>query len=333
MSSGPTVASQSAGSGVPIPGVPTIDLREADAAARIGAACEHVGFFQIVGHGVPGDVDATAWRLAGEFFDLPEADRMAVAMPHPGYPYGYQPMDVERLASSLGESTPPDRKHTWSGGPVDPVDHEINDPDEAWVRSPNRWPDALPAFRPAMEAYHRAMALLSARIMSLMATSLGLDPDWFGPFISAHTSALRIIDYPHTDTPPQPGQLRAGAHTDYGTLTVLRQEQAPGGLEVRRASGDWIPVPAVDGAYVVNVGDCLARWTNDRWRSTLHRVANPPPDAHGSTRRRSIAFFHNANWDARVECIPSCLRPGESPRHAPVLAGRHLMSKFISTVT
>jgi isopenicillin N synthase-like dioxygenase len=313
--------------------VPTVDLRSPDAADRIGAACEHVGFFQIVGHGVERVLVGDAWRHAGDFFDLPRADRMAVAMPEPGYPYGYQAMEVERLASSLGTATPPDRKHTWSCGPIDPPDHVPTDPDEIWIRSPNRWPGALPGFRPAMESYYREMAILCARIMSLMAEALALPSDYFDRFISAHTSALRLIDYPHPETAPLQGQLRAGAHTDYGTLTLLLQEQAPGGLEVLALDGAWVPVPSVDGAFVVNVGDCLARWTNDRWRSTLHRVVNPPADAEGSTRRRSIAFFHNANWDAIIECLPTCLLLGEAPRYEPVLAGRHLMSKFVSTVT
>jgi isopenicillin N synthase-like dioxygenase len=313
--------------------VPVIDLRGADAASEIGAACEHVGFFQIVGHGVDPTVADEAWTAASAFFDQPQPVRDAEGMPRPGYPYGYQGYEVERLASSLGATTPPDRKHSYSIGPIASVDHEVTDPDEIWIRSANQWPSSPHGFRADMEAYYLAMSSLCDRVMSLMATSLGQPAAFFQPFISAHTSALRLLDYPHNNTPPLPGQLRAGAHTDYGTLTILRQEQKPGGLEVRSVDGAWVPVDAIDGAFVVNVGDCLARWTNDRWRSTLHRVVNPPPDADGSTRRQSVVFFHNANWDAEIACIPSCLAPGEAPKYEPVLAGRHLMSKFVSTVT
>ncbi len=313
--------------------VPIIDISGPAAAEQLGAACRDVGFFQIVGHGVDPDIADRAWSMAGEFFDQPDDVRMGVVMPHPGYPYGYQAYAVERLASSLGDATPPDRKHTYSIGPIDQVPHEISDPDEAWIRSPNQWPSAPASFRPVMERYYREMGELCERVMSLMAVALELHPSFFDSFINAHTSALRLLDYPHSVSPPLPGQLRAGAHTDYGTLTILRQEQKPGGLEVQATDGSWVPVDAVPGAYVVNVGDCLARWTNDRWRSTMHRVVNPPPDAEGSTRRRSIAFFHNANWDAKIECIGSCLSEGEQPKYPPVLAGRHLMSKFVSTVT
>lgn len=313
--------------------VPTIDLSTPTAAQRLGDACRDAGFFQIIGHGVDVVVAERAWTMAKAFFDQPDEVRMDVAMPHPGYPYGYQAYAVERLASSVGDTTPPDRKHTYSIGPIDDVSHSIVDPDEVWIRSPNRWPSSPPLFQETMELYYRAMGDLCGRVMTLMATALDLQPSFFDTFISAHTSALRLLDYPHSDEPPLPGQLRAGAHTDYGTLTILRQEQKPGGLEVQATDGSWVPVDAVPDAYVVNVGDCLARWTNDRWRSTMHRVVNPPVDAQGSTRRRSIAFFHNANWDAAIECIPSCLADGEHPRYPPVLAGRHLMSKFVSTVT
>jgi isopenicillin N synthase-like dioxygenase len=313
--------------------VPVIDLTVEAAATQIGWACEHVGFFQIVGHGVPADVIEDTWQSAAQFFDRPLADRMTVAMPHAGYPYGYQGYEVERLASSLGTETPPDRKHSYSVGPIEAVAHDVTDPDEVWIRSPNQWPAQPSEFRSVMESYYRHMGRLCEELMSLMALALNLRADYFSSYISAHTSALRLLDYPHSDTPPAPGQLRAGAHTDYGTLTILRQDDAPGGLQVADVDGQWVAVPAVPGAFVVNVGDSLARWTNDRWKSTLHRVVNPPVDAQGSTRRQSIAFFHNANWDAEIAAIPTCLGPGETPKYPPVLAGRHLMSKFVSTVS
>jgi isopenicillin N synthase-like dioxygenase len=179
----------------------------------------------------------------------------------------------------------------------------------------------------AFRAYYDALAELVEHLMSLMALGLGLPADHFMPSIDRHTSALRALHYPHLGgRRPEPGQLRAGAHSDYGTLTLLRQDGA-GGLQVRGPDDGWHDVPYLDGAYVVNVGDALERWTNDAWRSTLHRVVVPEQPGP----RQSMAFFHNANWDAVIECIPSCLPPGESPRYAPVSAGRHLMDKFRST--
>jgi len=317
--------------------VPVIGLghNRAAIAGAINRACCEVGFFVIASHGVPDGIADAAWDAGRRFFALPLEQRLRVAMPEPGYPYGYCPLSAETLASSLGASTPPDLKETYAIGPVDPPPtplEAMNDPDERAVYATNLWPDALPALRPAWEVYYRAMADLAGRLMELFAAALGLPDGWFGSSIDRHGSAMRMVRYPHVDRDALPGQLRAGAHTDYGTLTILRQDGAPGGLEVLTVDGRWAPVPFAPDTYVVNIGDLMARWTNDRWRSTLHRVVLPPPDARGSTERYSLPFFHNANWDAAVACLPTCLAPGDEPRYPPVRAGAHLMAKFRSTV-
>lgn len=315
--------------------VPVIDLTDdpEQVASAIDRACREIGFFQIVGHGLGRDVEAAAWETAAAFFRLAADDKLAVAIP-PGDAYGYGPFRVERLAASLGDVTPPDLKETFSIGPRDesrPV-QLADDPAAAFVYSPNRWPATLPTMAPTLRAYYDELARLVERLMSLMAVGLGLPSDYFASYIDEHTSALRVLHYPDLgDVSVEPGQLRAGAHSDYGTLTLLRQDDAPGGLQVRDVSGAWHAVPALDGAYVVNVGDALERWTNDRWRSTLHRVVVPPADARRDCSRQSLAFFHNANWDAVIECLPTCLDPGGTPRHEPITAGRHLMEKFLST--
>jgi isopenicillin N synthase-like dioxygenase len=313
--------------------VPVIDLggQPSPVAGEIDRACREVGFFQIVGHGSDPDVEHQVWEAARDFFGLPEADKLAVAIPD-GDAYGYGPFQVERLAASLGQVTPPDLKETFSAGPFEPPPPGLDDPAAAFVYSPNRWPASLPAMQPAFRAHYESQAALVARLMSLMAIALDLAPDHFERFIDHHTSALRALHYPdisgHT---VEPGQLRAGAHSDYGTLTLLRQDDAPGGLQVRGVDGAWHDVPSTPGAYVVNVGDALARWTNDRWISTVHRVVVPPSDAGRDCERFSMAFFHNANWDAVIECIPTCADAEHPPKYPPVTAGRHLMDKFRST--
>ncbi|MGZ4792400.1 MAG: isopenicillin N synthase family dioxygenase [Ilumatobacteraceae bacterium] len=314
--------------------IPVIDLGDPRATTRIAQACEETGFLVVTDHDVDPTVLDDAWVRATDFFDLAVADKMAVAMPYPGYPYGYAPMKGERLAASLGAETPPDLKETFSMGPIDVpahlADRETADPAEVFVYEPTPWPSALPEFRPAMEAYYTAMAGFVARIMALFAEALELPSGFFDSRIDRHTSALRVLDYPAVTEPPRPGQLRAGAHTDYGTVTVLRADAAPGGLEVLVADR-WTAVPLVPDSLIINLGDAMARWTNDRWRSTLHRVVTPPAEVGPRSRRQSMAFFHNANWDAVIECIPSCLAAGDSPRYLPVTAGEHLMSKFRST--
>lgn len=311
--------------------IPTIDLRSPEAAGLIGAACETVGFFQIVGHGVPADVIDAAWREAGRFFELPLDQRLQAARRHDGDAYGYLPMELEALNRSLADGYgAADLKETFNVGPFRAPDRPLVDDGEAWAFAPTPLPDALPSLAPAFAAYFDAMLDLAARLMRHFAVELGMPEHHFDACIGESPSALRALNYPDlAGRPVVEGQLRAGAHTDYGTLTILLQDDAPGGLQVLDPSTEaWSPVPHTPDAFVVNLGDLMARWTNDRWRSTLHRVVLPPPDAHGSTRRRSMAFFHNADYHARIECLPTCVAPGESPTHEPVLAGPHLMSKF-----
>jgi isopenicillin N synthase-like dioxygenase len=313
--------------------VPTIDLggEPGAVAHEIDRACRDVGFFQIVGHGIDPAIADAAWDMAHRFFGLPRDEKMALAIP-PGQAYGYGPFRAERLAASLGDATPPDLKETFSVGPFEVPSALADDDTAAFVYSPNRWPASLPQIEPTFRAYYDAMASLVERLMEHMAPGLGLERDYFRPHIDRHTSALRALHYPDVEgAAVEAGQLRAGAHTDYGTLTLLRQDDAPGGLQVRGVDDRWHDVPAVAGAFVVNVGDALQRWTNDRWRSTMHRVVVPPAGVGRSCERYSMAFFHNANWDAIIECLPTCRRRGEPARHAPVTAGRHLMDKFRST--
>ena len=316
---------------VPAPpsSVPVLDLATCTP-ADLDRACRTLGFLQVVGHGVPPAVADAAWEQARAFFDLPLAEKMSVALPEPGAPYGYAPVAAEAL--DPGASVAADLKETYVMGPPEVPGAPPADPGEAWVRSPTPFPTALPGLRPAWEAYADELGRLADRLLSLMAVALDLPADTFAPAVDRHPSALRALNYPHVAVPPAAGQLRAGAHTDYGTITVLRQDDAPGGLEVLGPDGSWIPVPSLPGAFVVNLGDLLQHWTGGRWRSTLHRVVVPHPRtaAAQDTRRQSMAFFHNANWDAVIDVLPTCRRPGV-PVPPPVRAGEWLMRRYHAT--
>ncbi|MFK8024143.1 MAG: isopenicillin N synthase family dioxygenase [Ilumatobacter sp.] len=319
-------------------GVPVIDLsgfvdgtveERAVVADRVDRASADVGFFSIVGHGVPAETIERAHEAALAFFDLPLDDRMAAAKPHPAAPYGYAPFSAEALNASLGGVAVPDLKETFNVGPLEPPPralHEMDDPDERDVWSPSVWPSAMPELRIALTEYYAAMAELSATLMDVFSIALGQGDGGFDGFIGHHSSALRLAHYPPMDEPPAEGSFRAGAHTDYGTLTILRLDAEPG-LQVERSPGQWVDVEAPDGALVINLGDLMQRWSNDRWRSTMHRVV--VPEGRHDRRRLTMPFFHNANWDALVECI---VLDGAEPRYGPVSAGRHLISKFRSTV-
>lgn len=316
--------------------IPLIDLSApaADVVAAVRRACAEVGFLQIVGHGLDSFVIERARTAAREFFDLPIAEKMGAARRHHDDAYGYLPYEFEALERSHDDTaTAADLKETFNVGPHRLPSRPLTDDGERWAFGATPWPEAMPALRPALLAAFDELEHLAERMMAWFALALGLPADHFDPYIDEAPSALRILDYPHQDRPPAPGQLRAGAHTDYGTLTLLLQDDAPGGLEVLDPRTDtWTPVPATPGAVVVNLGDLMARWTNDRWRSTLHRVVNPPADATGSTRRQSMVLFHNANYHAVVACLPTCSSPEDPPRHEPVVAGPHLMGKFHRTV-
>jgi isopenicillin N synthase-like dioxygenase len=142
---------------------------------------------------------------------------------------------------------------------------------------------------------------------------------------------LRLAFYPDQAEPPLPGQFRNGPHTDFTGFTVLRQDAAPGGLQVLSPENAWVDVRPVPGTLVINSGDLLQRWTNDRWRSNLHRVVNPDRALTGSAARLSIVMFTGPNADAVVECLPSCTGPGNPPRYEPVVAQDYLMRKIAET--
>ena len=155
--------------------------------------------------------------------------------------------------------------------------------------------------------------------------------DFFSRAIGRHFSILASHHYPPLDAPPAPGQLRTGAHTDYGALTILAMTEADGGLEVRMPGGGWQPVRPPPGALVVNLGDMMARWTNDRWTSTLHRVGNPRDLRSATSRRQTIGYFVHPDFDANIEAIPSCVPPDEVPRYPPISAGAHIAMKITAS--
>ena len=319
---------------------PIFDLSRFEAADAAGRAalgeevdriCRETGFLAVSGHGVPQSTIDAAWNAARAFFDLPAVEKLRARAPYPGYPYGYLGPELEALARSRGEDTPPDLKESFNGGPLSVPPGLEDEQALSFCYAATIWPERPAGFREAWEAYYRAMESLAARIMRVFAVALKLPEDAFEPTIDRPISALRALNYPEQAMAPKPGQLRAGAHTDYGSLTILLPQAGSGGLQIVDPSGNWIDVPPVPGAFVINIGDLMARWTNDRWVSTLHRVVNPPPEQGGMDRRQSLAFFHQPNWDAEIVVLDQCLVAGEKPKYAPVLSGPYLMNKFRST--
>lgn len=319
------------------PYVPVVDISgwPAGGAVReriadeVDAACRRLGFLQIAGHGVDDATTAAMLAASEAIFGLPLDEKMAMAAP-PHINRGYAPVGSESLTYSLGVDSPPDLFEAFNIGPDDvPADDPVYTAQLEGVFAPNIWPVDLPAVRNDLVAYFRAVSGLARRLISIFAVALGLPDDHFLPMCDHATETLRLNNYVRRvgGADLLPGQLGMGAHTDYGIVTVLYGDRVPG-LEIVGPDGEWHGVVPEEGMFLVNLGDLLARWTNDRWRSTVHRVV--PPSGSGPARRRSAAFFHDGNYDALVECLPTCLEPGESPRYPPVVAGEHLTAKLLS---
>lgn len=293
--------------------IPVVDVSRADAVEAVARACEEIGFLTVVGHGVSDALVERTAAVSRAFFDLPPEEKLRLSQgePRAGVP-AYRPLKSERLAASIGQVTPGDLKESLDWGPA--------------VEGYG-WPERPADLRETWREYYEALSGLGARLRRLFALALGLREDWFEPAFRGHGSSMRVINYPEQAQAAEPGQLRAGAHTDYGCLTILRTENAPGGLQVQARSGEWIDVQAPAGSFVVNLGDMMARWTNDRWVATLHRVVNPPLEEGPRARRQTLVFFHEPRPDAVIECIETCLAPGEEPRYPPVTALDHVLGK------
>lgn len=312
--------------------IPTVDLSQDEAAVAraIDKACTEVGFFAVVGHRVPIEVVDSAWTATAEFFDLALTDKMMARHPtEKHHPYGYFPAGQEALAASLGVKTPPDLKESFNLAP--PPEHA--DGTGRFGGVDRIWPTQPEQLRSAWSDYYAAMVSLSEYLLGFMALALRVDRDTFSGAVDQHLSALRGLNYPALVAPPEPGQLRAGEHSDYGTLTILLPGPGAGGLELLRTDDVWERIQPIDDGFVVNIGDMMAQWTNDHWRSTKHRVATPPPHLAAAERRQSIAFFHQPNWDALVSPLGSCVTIDRPARYEPVLAGPWLMKKFDAAST
>lgn len=304
-------------------------------ARDVDRALRSVGFMQIVGHGVPDDVIAAMRRETDRFFTLPLNEKLAVKPPRPGLNRGYAALGSEALAYSLGLDTrAPDLFEAFNIGPEEVPDDPWHEQAPHDFFAPNLWPAALPELRPALTAYFAAAASVGSMLTDVFARALGLPDRWFRPYVDRSTLTLRVNHYERRrgDPPPLPDQMRMGAHTDYGIVTVLYADPVPG-LQILGPEGRFHDVTPEPGALLVNIGDMTAEWTNDRWRSTIHRVVPPPEDSSGEARRRSVALFLDGNYDAVIECLPTCTGPGNPPRYAPVVAGQHLIDKLLGPRT
>lgn len=304
--------------------LPIIDLTQpmSSTAPLLGDTCENTGFFLVRGHGVPSSLIGNMAETSRRFFDLPVEQKKAVGA-QPGSDRGYRALGAGKLGETAGQTVAPDLRENYFIGPPDlPAGKAASG-----FFSPNVWPAALPEMGEVCTAYYKAMKGLADHLLMLSAVALSLPENYFEPYNDAPISQLTMVNYPEQQEAPGHSQFRASEHTDFGALTLLLAEDKPGGLQVLQRDGTWLNVaPPEPNCYIVNIGDLMARWTNDRWKSTVHRVINPPREKAMISRRQSIVFFHHPNEDANIACLPTCVN-GEA-RYAPTTPGQHLRERL-----
>lgn len=290
-----------------------------DVATQIDAACRDWGFFYITGHGIPPERIDALLAAAKAFFALPEAEKLKIDITRTAHHRGYGAIATEQL----DPTQPSDLKETFDMGFHMAADHPevlAGKP----LRGPNRHPD-LPGWAALMEQHYADMQALAQTLLRAIALALGIERDFFDARFAEPISVFRMIHYPPRHTARSADQPGAGAHTDYGCVTLLYQDDA-GGLQVRNVHGEWIDAPPITGSFVVNIGDMMARWSNDRYTSTPHRVISPL-----GVHRYSMPFFAEPHPDTEISCLPNCSSADNPPKYPPVTSAEYLLSRFADT--
>lgn len=321
---------------IPVEQIPVVDFapfrtgdptQRKQAALELAGAFRNVGFAYLTGHGISQELIDGTFAEAGRFFALPREKKAEVGVEKSSCDRGWFDIGMENLDPDKQEEG--DLKEGYRIG------NDL-DPGHPLVRrglpfhGPNQWPTDVPGFREAMEAYFAAVHGLAREVTHAIAVALELPEEYFDAWFTTPMVIMSPLHYPPQGAPDggeiSEARIGAGAHSDYGCLALLAQDDR-GGLQVRNAAGQWIDAKPVKGAFVVNVGDMLARWTNDLFPPTLHRVINT-----SGAERQSIPFFYDPNHDAPVEVIPTCLAEGEEPRYPPTTSLAHLQERFGATL-
>ena len=289
-------------------------------AAEVRRACLDTGFFYLTNTDISDSERHAILKAAAFFFALPEAEKLKVNKENSKAGRGYERMRGQRLEAG----TKPDLKEGFVMGTHLPDDdYRVV---AGWPQhGPNVWPEGMDDWRFILEHYHARMIELARRVMAAIALSLEVDESYFDSALVDSIATIRLLHYPPQSPTAGPDERGAGAHSDWGAITILLQDGV-GGLQVRGGDDTWIEAPPLDGAFIVNLGDLIPRWTNGLYRSTIHRVIN-----RSGRQRYSVPFFFDGRGDYVSEPIPSCLKEGEAPKFAPLSVNEHLAEMFRST--
>jgi isopenicillin N synthase-like dioxygenase len=289
--------------------------------AAVRYACERVGFFYMAGHGVAQNVIDAAFEASREFHAMPLEDKLRLKLNENNI--GYLPVNQSmQRASTVHKNTRPNYNESFFISHDRSADH----PDVVAgvpLRGRNQWPEGHERMRSAMVRYLKTLEGVGEQMLAVLARSLDMPAGHFAPFFAneAHIN-LRFLHYPPQDTGDEE-QFGQAPHTDNSFITMLAREEVPG-LAVRLPSGEWLAPPVIPGTFLVNLGNIMKRWSNDRFLSTPHGVLN-----ESGTDRYSIAFFYSPNPACTIECLPSCTSAGNPPRYPPAVY-RDLILEFYS---
>lgn len=297
---------------------PDLEGRRA-VAWEIHRAARDTGFFYIKNHGIPRESLHGILEAARQFFALPTAEKMCINIANSPIMRGYEPMAIQ----TLDDGSPPDLKESFMSA------RELG-PEHPFVRGKvpyegaNRWPESLPSFREAVLSYNAKVAGLGRHLCRSLALSLELPEDYFRDGVTEPGCTVRLLHYPPHPADAKSNQLGAGAHTDWGLITLLLQDDV-GGLEVRNAAGQWLRAEPIDGTFIVNLADLVPRMTNGLYHSTMHRVLN---NVSGRDRY-SVATFFNPNYACQCDIVPTCRPEDYAPQ--PWTFGQHIQDMFNRT--
>jgi isopenicillin N synthase-like dioxygenase len=289
-------------------------------ARAIGAACEGIGFFYLKNHGVSPTMTVDILAAAQRFFHGPSDIRMDPALRlSAAHSRGYQALGARHYA----DTSAPDLMEAFKFQRELPAD----DPDILAgdrIQQPNKWPNELPGWRETLLAYFQAVDALAANLLRAFALALDLQETFFLSFYRKPLTQVSLLHYPSQRPCPPQDAFGNRPHLDATAFTIVLQGDIAG-LEVQTRSAAWVSVVPLDGTFVVNIGDLMARWTNDRYRSTKHRVVN-----RSGAERYSVPYFAIPDFDAVVACLPTCHGPGKPPKYEPLHVGQSIQKKFSS---
>jgi isopenicillin N synthase-like dioxygenase len=296
----------------------SIDQPLENIADALGRSFSEYGFAVIRDHGIPQELIDKADELSKAFFALPEEAKRAYKIEGSGGARGYTPFGTEKAK----DADVHDLKEFWHVGRELPQGHKL-----AEFMAPNVWPSEVAGFEETFSALYAAFEKAGLKVLEAIALHLGLDQHFFAPTVDNGNSVMRLLHYPPLGDDAPEGAIRAAAHGDINTITLLLGAEEAG-LELLKADGEWLPIPASEGALVVNIGDMLDRLTNSKLKSTTHRVVNPAGDA-ARRSRYSMPFFLHFRPDYVIETLESCIEPGrESEAPEPISSHEFLLQRL-----